>query len=63
MIKSLTYFTIICDDCGIDANAESEQSAWSNTNGAECSAECSDWHTDDKKHYCPNCYLKMEDEE
>ncbi len=56
MIKEVTMFTVLCDNCGVDSNRDCEYSCWGDKSQAEEHAMNSDWHLDDKKHYCCNCF-------
>lgn len=57
MIKELTTYTIICDGCGKDLNAESEFSGWNDKDYViECSQEDNWFSEDGVKFYCPDCY-------
>lgn len=56
MIKEVQMFTVICDECGKDANEGSEYSCWSDKSWAEESAMESCWKKDGEKHYCDNCW-------
>lgn len=62
MYKSIEMFTLICDNCGADSNADSEFRAWSDKSSARDMAMDSDWIEDEGKHYCPACY-SIDDED
>lgn len=49
-------FTIICDGCGKDVNADSDISAWNDEGYLENIRNDADWVKVDEKHYCTNCY-------
>lgn len=57
MIHEVTMFSISCDNCNEDY-IESHN-GWSAMNDQSSIQELADndgWHTDDEKHYCPNCF-------
>lgn len=56
MIKIVKMYTVICDGCGKDSNANSEYSCWSEADIAEELAAEDNWLKDGKAHYCPQCY-------
>jgi hypothetical protein len=60
-IKAVTYYTIVCDECGKDAFADDEYSAWADPSVAldtvEDWGEWSIWPpyvVDGTKHRCPD---------
>ena len=63
MIQTVEMFTVVCDNCGKDANENSDYSCWNDTETALDQAMESDWHEKDMKHYCPNCYSMNDDDE
>ena len=49
-------FTVICDNCGADANSNCEYSCWNDKDIAiEMAKECN-WIEEKDKHYCDNCW-------
>jgi hypothetical protein len=56
MLKELTMYTVICDNCGKDVNEDSEFSAWSDKTYAEDVAMEANWIDEDDKHYCDDCF-------
>ena len=56
MIKEIKMYTIICDGCGKDVNADSDFAAWTELEPSLDLANCDGWHIDDDNHYCSNCY-------
>jgi hypothetical protein len=62
MIKELIMYTVVCDNCGADANEDAEYSCWSDRGYAEESATESDWEKDGDKHYCPECFSWDDDD-
>jgi hypothetical protein len=56
MIQKVEMYTVICDNCKIDAAFEDEYSCWSEINFAVENAKDCDWIEEDDKHYCPKCY-------
>lgn len=55
MIKQLTMYTLICDNCGQDASEGEDYSCWSEPDWVIDGAEESGWYVEDK-HYCPDCF-------
>lgn len=56
-------FTVICDNCGVDCNKGAEYSCWSDSGYAEDCAREDDWHCEDGKHYCKDCWSYAENDE
>ena len=56
MIKELTMYTVVCDNCGADSNEGGEYSCWTEKSVAEDMAMDSDWIKEGSNHYCPDCY-------
>ena len=56
MIKEVKMFTIICDNCKIDANEDSEFSCYNERQYMEDVAKESNWIENEGNHYCPDCY-------
>lgn len=55
-IREKTMFTIDCDRCGKNADAETDYSCWPDIDSATEAARDAEWHlTDDGKHYCWGC--------
>lgn len=63
MIKEVKMYTVICDNCGKDVNADAEYSAWSDTQFTEDMALEAGWHKEDDKHYCPDCFSFDDEDE
>jgi len=67
MLKNVTMYTVICDNCGVDVNEDAEYSAWNDKGYAEETAMNADWirevsSMEEDKHYCPDCaYYNDED--
>jgi hypothetical protein len=57
-VKELTYYTVVCDQCGKDGNANGEITAWSDREGAVLTAnDWDDWYdAGGDKHYCGDCW-------
>lgn len=65
MIKEVIMYTVICDNCGKDCNADSEYSCWGDVSSAHDSAIDSDWTFDEDKedvYYCPECFTYDEND-
>lgn len=62
MVKQVTMFTIICDNCGRDVNEGQEYSCWNDKGYAEDIAMEADWIKEDDKHFCPDCYTYDDDD-
>lgn len=56
MIKEVTMYTVICDNCGRDVNQESEYSCFNDKEFIEDMSFESGWIKEGYKHYCPACY-------
>jgi len=62
MIKSIEMFTIVCDNCKKDLCSGHEYSAWGHAGYVEEMADEDNWHKEDDKHYCPDCYSWDDDD-
>lgn len=65
MIKEVTYYQVICDCCGRDAQEDSEFSAWSDRETARIEPEASDWLTNiglDGIDLCDRCQGDEDDQ-
>jgi len=56
MIKEITIYTVICDGCGKDVHDGAEYSGFNDNGFVEQIASDSDWHKENGKHYCPDCF-------
>ncbi len=56
MIKQLTLYTVICDECGKDAFNNDDQSGASNEQLAIEISKDYEFVEIDGKHYCLDCY-------
>ncbi len=62
-VKEVTYYTVICDECGVSAFEGQEFTAWSDADGAIWAvAESLEWSEDNGQHrcskhnpFCENC--------
>lgn len=64
MIKEVTLYTIICDNCGKDCNKDTEYCAYNDSQYAEDVAIDSDWYkTEDGKHICNDCFQGFDDDD
>jgi hypothetical protein len=62
MIKEVKMFTVICDNCGKDANFWEDYSCWNDKSFAEDIAVENGYLKDDNKHYCQDCFSYDEDD-
>ena len=62
MIKEITVYTIICDNCGKDVNKDSGYSGWDDKDYVLDVARESDWHTEEDSQYCPDCFTYDDDD-
>lgn len=64
MIKNLTIYTVICDNCGKDSTDECLYSGWSDADYAIEQAEDAGFETiGHEKHYCPDCFYYDDNDE
>jgi hypothetical protein len=63
MIKEVTMFTVVCDNCGKDCNDGQEYSCLNDKTYALDVAMESNWEKVDDSHYCPLCYSYDDDDE
>ena len=61
MIRELTMFAVVCDECGQEVNV-GDEIAWIDKGYALDMAWEADWVTVDDKHYCPDCYYYDEED-
>jgi len=63
MIEKVEMYTVVCDNCGEDAGADSDDgSCWSDKAVAEEIALESEWIKEGEKHYCPDCWSRDDDD-
>lgn len=69
-IKAVTFYTVVCEECGTSADEGSDYAAWSDRDGAVESAHNADWwNSDDGDRWwchdhapvCPDCGELNED--
>lgn len=63
MIKELTIYTILCDNCGLDLMRNQEYSGFGEIEHLVDICNDSDWHIEGNRHYCPHCFIHDEDGE
>jgi len=63
MIKEVTMFTVVCDNCGMSADEGTEYSAWTDKVGAVEAAIGNDWENLIDKDYCPLCFTYNDSDE
>lgn len=56
MIKEVTMYTVICDNCGKDVCEGSGYACWDDKGYVKDIAIDSGWIKHEDKHYCSNCY-------
>ena len=56
MVKEVKMFTIVCDGCGEDVNADTDYSCCNDENYVEDIREEAGWEKVDGKHYCTDCF-------
>jgi hypothetical protein len=56
MIKEVTMYTAICDNCGIDNGADSDYSCWNTEGFAIDNALEDDWIEHEDQLFCSDCY-------
>ena len=63
MIREVTMFAMVCDNCGKQHEDEDAGFiAWSDEVGARESACESGWYEDGGNYYCPYCYSFDDDD-
>jgi hypothetical protein len=63
MIKEVTMYTVICDNCGKDVMEDQEYAGWNDKDFAELEATESDWIKEKDNHYCNDCYFYDDEDE
>jgi len=61
MIKEITMYTAICDNCGADICTGTDYGGWCR-DGIEVELDSQDWLTIDDKHYCSDCCTYDDDD-
>lgn len=57
MIQKVEMFTVDCDNCGKNADEDSDYSCWNDEGVAvEIAMDDHDFIEHEGKHYCPDCY-------
>ena len=57
MIKEITMYTVICDNCGRNSGDDSDYSCWGTPGDAfDIASEESNYIENEGKHYCPDCH-------
>ena len=56
MIKEVTMYTVICDNCCKDVCENEQYSAWNCKDFVESIAKDCDWYCEHGDHYCRDCY-------
>lgn len=55
MINKVQMFSVVCDNCKVDAFDGQEFTCWNDKDFAEDMAVEVGFHKDGDKHYCPEC--------
>lgn len=55
MLKEVTMYTVVCDNCGADSNEGQEYSCWGEKSNAVDVAIDSGYQIIGDKHYCEDC--------
>lgn len=63
MIKKVQMFTVVCDNCKVDAFADDVITCWDEKEFAETMAVESGYVKDGDKHYCPECWYYDDNDE
>lgn len=63
MLKEVKMFTIVCDGCGEDVNADTDYACWNDENANEDIRQEAGWEKVDNKHYCTDCFEYDDDDE
>jgi len=63
MIKEVTMFTLVCDNCGKDVNEDTDFSCWNDKGVLKELADDQCWVEVEDKHYCHDCYIYDENDE
>lgn len=61
MIKEVTMYKVVCDQCGADSLEDSDYAAVGEKWWAEDCASEADFQDVDGKDYCPKCYVLDEE--
>jgi hypothetical protein len=56
MIKEITIYTLVCDNCKIDIHKDHEFSGYDDLDYVRGVGMDSNWHRDDDKHFCDDCW-------
>lgn len=61
MIRELTMYQCVCDNCGREHQSDGI-AGWTDKESAETMATESQWYFEGNKHYCPGCVVDVDDE-
>ncbi len=56
MVKEVTMYTVVCDNCGTDVCEGAEYSCWGDSDYAKDVAIEADWANEGDLFYCPKCF-------
>lgn len=62
MIHKVECYSITCDNCKDTLQDWNDFSIWADKGTAEDEVSYNDWHEEEGKHYCPNCF-KIDDDD
>ena len=64
MIKEVTMYTVICDNCGKDVCKDQEFAGWNDKDYAVDIARDGDWYIGERtdRHYCADCHTYDDDD-
>ena len=63
MIIEETFYAIECDVCKTQAENGDGHWFWADENTTKENAMECEWHTEDDKHYCPDCHSFNDEDE
>lgn len=62
-IQKIQMFTVVCDNCGISADEDTDYSCWGDESFAKDVAGEAGFLIEGDLHYCPKCYSYNDDDE
>lgn len=62
-IEKVEMYTVVCDNCGVSADENTDYFCWDDENGAEEVAMESGFIKENNSHYCPKCFSYNDEDE
>lgn len=63
MIIEATFYAVQCDNCKSISEGYDGMAYWSESSYSEENAMEGEWHKEEDKHYCPDCFSFNDEDE